>query len=123
MQLHRLNSLLLISLIILAMFGCTSSFFTSLSLSKDLLILSDATDYRWYLLMLNDSMTKLKGIQFINLSVLITLPLIALLFLLISNSELFIFENKRVVFQDAKEVLKQHPHIVWTELLNPTSAS
>ncbi|OGQ36328.1 MAG: hypothetical protein A3F16_06725 [Deltaproteobacteria bacterium RIFCSPHIGHO2_12_FULL_43_9] len=103
------------SLVIIAIFGSASSYISCLFLSKDLLLLAEAINYQIYISNLIDPISMLKEIQYINVLTLITLSFIPFVLILIRNSKALVPETKKVVFQDAQEVLKQHPHIVWTE--------
>src|SRR3990167_3964423 len=108
MQLHRFNSLLLMSLVIIAIFGSASSYISCLFLSKDLLLLAETINYQIYISNLIDPISRLTEIQYINMLTLITLPFVPFVFILIRNSKALVPETKKVAFQDAQEVLKQH---------------
>src|SRR3990167_4134722 len=83
MRLHRLNSLLLMSLVIIAIFGSASSYISCLFLSKDLLLLAEAINYQIYISNLIDPISMLKEIQYINVLTLITLSFIPFVLILI----------------------------------------
>lgn len=132
MRLNLFKTLLFFLTIIISLFYSIATWSANISMTRDLLIIKEIFEENLFptsiyshfnLSLLIDPILETSGIQQLNAIFFLFFLLLSFLIITLNQSKanytkVAYIKKRATTRQQASDILKQNPHIVWTELLN-----